>query len=488
MNTQKTPLIPVILSGGAGTRLWPISREGHPKPFMKLQDHQSLIEKTYRRALALPHVESIVTVTKRDYYFACRDELSKASENTVKGAYLLEPFGRNTAPAIALSALHIAEQFGDNALMLVLASDHLIQNQLAFADAVNSAINLAQQGYLVTFGITPTAPETGFGYIEAGAAIDEHGNHVKRFVEKPSLAVAEQYLAEGTYSWNSGMFCFTAANLLSEMALYAPDSLEKAKECFVVAKNNWNTALNCAELSEEIFKQFKDVSIDYALMEKSQRVAVVQAQFDWSDIGSWDAVANLLPKDQNGNQIAGDVAAIDVNNSYVDSQTRAVGLIGLDNLIVVDTPDALLIAAKDRVQEVKHIVAQLKADGHQAATLHRTIFRPWGSYTVLEEGPNFKIKRLEVNPGNSLSLQMHYHRSEHWVVVSGMAKVTLDDRDYLVDTNESTFIPAGHKHRLENPGLMTLVMIEVQSGAYVGENDIIRYADDYGRLVNTVKK
>ncbi|MDO9105278.1 MAG: mannose-1-phosphate guanylyltransferase/mannose-6-phosphate isomerase [Methylovulum sp.] len=482
MTTPHLPLIPVILSGGAGTRLWPISREGHPKPFMKLQDNQSLIEKTYRRALALANVDAVLTVTKRDYYFACRDELSRASDGKAKGAYLLEPFGKNTAPAIALSALYVAEHFGDDALLLVLASDHLIQNQLAFGNAVNTAATLAQQGYLVTFGITPTGPETGFGYIEAGAPIDGLGYNVQRFVEKPTLSVAEQYLAEGNYSWNSGMFCFTAASLLAEMELYAPDILSMAKDCYTATKSQWNSTLNCAELNEEIFQQFKDLSIDYALMEKSQRVAVVQAPFDWSDIGSWDAVANLLPADTDGNRITGDVAAIDVNNSYIHSETRVVGAIGVENLVIVDTPDALLIACKDRVQDVKQIVAQLKADGHHAATTHRTVFRPWGSYTVLEEGERFKIKRLEVNRGSSLSLQMHYHRSEHWVVVSGMAKVVLGQREFLLNTNESTFIPAGHCHRLENPGIMTLVMIEVQSGEYVGEDDIVRFHDDYGRV------
>lgn len=482
MTTQQTSLVPVILSGGAGTRLWPISREGHPKPFMKLQDHQSLIEKTYRRALALTNVDTVLTVTKRDYYFACRDELSRASDGNANGAYLLEPFGKNTAPAIALSALYVAEHFGDDALLLVLASDHLIQNQLEFGNAVNTAITLAQQGYLVTFGITPTAPETGFGYIEAGAPIDGLGYKVKRFVEKPTQSVAEQYLAEGNYSWNSGMFCFTAASLLTEMALYAPDILSMAKDCYAATKSQWNASLNFAELNEDIFEQFKDLSIDYALMEKSQRVAVIQARFDWSDIGSWDAVANLLPADTDGNQITGDVAAIDVTNSYIHSETRVVGAIGLENLVIVDTPDALLIARKDRVQDVKQIVVQLKADGHHAATTHRTVLRPWGSYTVLEEDDRFKIKRLEVNRGCSLSLQMHYHRSEHWVVVSGMAKVVLGEREFLLNTNESTFIPAGHIHRLENPGIMNLVMIEVQSGEYVGENDIVRFEDNYGRL------
>jgi len=482
MNQSAYSLIPVILSGGAGTRLWPISREGHPKPFMKLQDDQSLIEKTYRRALALTGVKSILTVTKRDYYFACRDELKRAAANKMKGAYLLEPFGKNTAPAIVLSALYIADHFGDKALMLVLASDHLIQNQIEFGNAVNTAVQLAQQGKLVTFGITPKSPETGFGYIEAGEPIDELGFQVKRFVEKPSLSVAEQYLADGNYLWNSGMFCFNAAKLLEEMALYAPNLVKVAQECYLATKNEWNNTLNLAELNQDIFQQFEDISIDYALMEKSQQVAVVQATFDWSDIGSWDAVAKLLPTDNEGNQVVGEVTAIDVNNSYIHSESRVVGAIGLNNLIIVDTPDALLIANKDRVQDVKQIVTKLKAEGHHAATIHRTVIRPWGSYTVLEEGHRFKIKRLEVNPGESLSLQLHYHRSEHWVVVKGMAKVVLEQDEYFINTNESTFIPAGHKHRLENPGVINLVMIEVQSGEYVGEDDIVRYVDNYGRL------
>jgi mannose-1-phosphate guanylyltransferase len=480
--TTPTSLIPVILSGGAGTRLWPISREGHPKPFMKLQDHQSLIEKTYRRALALAHTDAVLTVTKRDYYFACRDELNHASDGKANGVYLLEPFGRNTAPAIALSALYVSEHFGDDALLLVLASDHLIQDQIAFGAAVNTATVLAKQGFLVTFGIKPTAPETGFGYIEAGEPLEGLGFKVKRFVEKPNLTLAEEYVAAGNYSWNSGMFCFTAATLLAELAVYAPDILDMAKQCHDATRECWQPGQNFAEFDQAVFEQFKDVSIDYALMEKSERVAVIQAPFDWSDIGSWDAVANLLPPDCDGNRMTGDVAAIDVSNCYINSGSRVIGAIGVDNLIVVDTPDALLIARNDRVQDVKQIVSQLKIDGHIAATTHRTVLRPWGSYTVLEEGERFKIKRLEVKRGGSLSLQMHYHRSEHWVVVSGMAKVVVGDREFLLNTNESTFIPAGHVHRLENPGIMNLVMIEVQSGEYVGEDDIVRFQDNYGRL------
>lgn len=477
-------LIPVILSGGAGTRLWPVSREAHPKPFMRLSDGQSLLQKTFLRAAALEGVQEILTITNRDYYFQTRDEydaVGKAAAG-VQPAFLLEPMGRNTAPAIALGAFQVAERFGPEALMLVLAADHLIANQPAFAQAVGKAVTLAAQGKLVTFGIVPDAPETGFGYIECGTGLDQPGSFaVARFVEKPSEEVAREYLASGRYLWNSGMFCFAAGAVLDQFKRHAPAIYEGAANCWETTKARTNYAPGMAEIDRDSFAQLTDISIDYAVMEKSADVAVVPSDIGWSDIGSWNAVGALTQPDEAGNRIIGEAVLVDVGNTFIQSEGRMVAAIGLDNLLIVDTPDALLVADRDRAQDVKKVVQQLKLMEHESYKLHRTVARPWGTYTVLEEGDKFKIKRIVVKPGASLSLQMHYHRSEHWVVVSGTARVVNGESTFLVRTNESTFIPAGHQHRLENPGLMDLVMIEVQSGDYVGEDDIVRFDDVYGR-------
>lgn len=493
-------LIPVILSGGTGTRLWPVSREGHPKPFMKLADGQSLLQKTYRRAAAVADGGEILTVTNRDYYFMSKDELAGAGLDAGhQGVYLLEPAGRNTAPAVALAAHHLADKYGRDTLMLVLAADHLIGEALAFNAAVSAAAALAREDRLVTFGIVPTAPETGFGYIECGAPLGstpsplagEGGGEgagirgeafaVARFIEKPPLDKAREYLAAGNYLWNSGMFCFKAGVILDELAKHAPDVARTAEACWVAMRDGRSDHTTILEIPSEAFAEVPDISIDYAVMEKSNRVAVVPGDFGWSDIGSWTAISQLVEPDAHNNRTVGEAILVDSRNTFVQSEDRLVAGVGLDNLMIIDTPDALLVAHPDRAQDVKKVVTQLKASGHDAYRLHRTVARPWGTYTVLEEGPRFKIKRIVVKPGASLSLQMHHHRSEHWIVVSGMAKVTNGERDIYVNTNESTYIPAGHPHRLENPGLLELVMIEVQSGEYLGEDDIVRFDDRYGR-------
>ena len=472
-------LIPTILCGGAGSRLWPVSRELHPKPFIRLADGQSLLQKAWLRGATLPGVVETLTVTNRELFFKTEDEyreLTKAGHQAITNSFILEPFGRNTAPAVVAAALRVAQTHGEDALLLVLAADHLITDQPAFALAVEKATQLAAQGKLVTFGIQPEAPETGYGYIEAD------GNTVIRFVEKPSLDKAREYVDSGRYLWNSGMFCFSAGTLLREMALHCPAILSAMRTCMAQSRIAESKGYAQVELDPDTFKQVPDDSIDYAVMEKSGNVAVVPCNIGWSDIGSWVAMGELTEPDVKGNRVEGEAILHDVANCFIQSRDRLVGAVGVDNLIIIDTPDALLVADRSRAQDVKHLYASLKAQNHETYKLHRSVHRPWGTYTVLEEGPRFKIKRIEVKPGASLSLQMHHHRSEHWVVVSGMARVVNGDIELFVNTNESTYIPAGHKHRLENPGVVDLVMIEVQSGEYLGEDDIVRFDDKYGRV------
>lgn len=467
-------LIPVILCGGAGSRLWPVSRETHPKPFIRLEDGQSLLQKAFLRGACLPDVTEILTVTNRELFFKTEDEFREVNEAGTPTSFLLEPFGRNTAAAVAAAALYVAAKTPD-ATLLVLAADHLIADQTAFKEAVDRAIALADQGNLVTFGIQPDAPETGYGYIEA------EGNTVKRFIEKPDAKTAQAYVDSGNFYWNSGMFCFKAGVMLEQMQLHCPDILAAVRACLAKSRTLEGKGFSQSELDPESFANVPDNSIDYAVMEKSAKVAVVPCDIGWSDIGSWSALGDLTEADSKGNRIQGEALLYDTSNCYIQSGERIVGVVGLENLIIIDTPDALLVADRARVQDVKHVYAQLKAQGHDAYKLHRTVHRPWGSYTVLEEGSRFKIKRIEVKPGASLSLQMHHHRSEHWIVVSGMARVVNGDKELFVNTNESTYIPAGHQHRLENPGVLDLVMIEVQSGEYLGEDDIVRFQDNYGR-------
>lgn len=459
--------------------MWPVSREQHPKPFIRLADGQSLLQKAFLRGAHLTGVAEVLTVTNRELLFKTEDEFSEINAAGIATSFILEPFGRNTAPAIVAAALQVAKTHGNDAMMLVLAADHLIADQSAFEQAVLKATELAAMGKLVTFGIQPEAPETGYGYIEA------EGNTVLRFVEKPSLEKAQEYLASGRFLWNSGMFCFSAGSLLREMEKYHPQIVADMRICLAQSRTSEGSGFVQVELDPKTFSTVQEDSIDYAVMEKSDQVAVVPCSIGWSDIGSWSALGDLDEADDNGNRIQGDVVLNATHNCIIQNSSRGksrlVAAVGVKDLIIIDTSDAVLIADKSCAQDVKHIYAELKLSGHDAHKLHRTVYRPWGTYTVLEESAGFKIKRIEVNPGAKISLQMHHHRSEHWIVVSGIAKVVNGERELIVNTNESTYIPAGHKHRLENPGLQILVMIEVQSGSYVGEDDIERFEDSYGR-------
>lgn len=475
------PIIPTILCGGAGSRLWPVSREQHPKPFIKLSDGQSFLQKAFVRAALIPEVAEILTVTNRDVYFKIQDDYRQVNPKEIQTTYILEPFGKNTAAAIAIAALHVSYHHGDDAVMVVLAADHLITEQDPFQKAIERAVNLARLGKLVVFGIQPDAPETGYGYIEV------ESDTILSFVEKPSQEKAEMYVDSGRYLWNSGLFCFTAGDVLNHMRQYCLPILQAATICF----NASSPSSVPFQLDPLTFAEVPENSFDYAVMEpastnffdnqSTSSLAVVPCSMGWSDIGSWTALGDLSTPDAEGNRVDGHAMLHDSTGCYVQSRERLVGLVGVNNLIIVDTPDALLVVDKSRAQDVKQVYSALKVAGHDAHKFHRTVHRPWGTYTILEEGDRFKIKRLVVTPGASLSLQMHHHRSEHWIVVSGTARVLNGDSIFLIATNQSTYIPAGNKHRLENPGIVPLIMIEVQSGEYLGEDDIVRFEDNYGR-------
>jgi mannose-1-phosphate guanylyltransferase/mannose-6-phosphate isomerase len=452
---------------------------------MALADGETLLQKTYARAQAICGDCAPVTVTNREYYFSTRDELSKTRQNGQSASFLLEASGRNTAAAVAMAALHVRDTAGGDTVMLVMPADHLIQKMDAFAAAVAKAVELANAGKLVTFGIEPDRPETGYGYIEKNEALLS-GFAVKRFVEKPDLATAQAYVSSGQFLWNSGMFCFTADTLLAEMVHHAPEVMKACERCH--AKMREQSAMASASFGIEIpaseYELVPSISIDHAVMEHSTEVAVVPADIGWSDIGAWDAVRDLTPADSADNRAIGESVFVDAHNTYIHGGQRMVAAVGTSDLIIVDTPDALLVAQANQTQKVKEVVAELTKAGHPAYQLHQTVARPWGTYTVLGEAPRYKLKRIEVHPGASLSLQMHHHRNEHWIVVSGRAEVTNGDDTFILETNESTYIPAEHKHRLSNPGTEPLVMIEVQSGSYLGEDDIVRFEDKYGRTDN----
>ncbi|WP_283254633.1 mannose-1-phosphate guanylyltransferase/mannose-6-phosphate isomerase [Luteimonas galliterrae] len=467
-------LHPVILSGGSGSRLWPLSRQNLPKQFLALVGDLSLFQETIRRAEALPDVQLPVTVCSEDHRFMVGEQLQAIGVGN--GGILLEPIARNTAPAIALAAQHLIAKDPD-ATMLVLPADHLIEDEAAFREAIVRAASLAEQGWLVTFGIQPDYAETGYGYILRGEAL-EGGYRIERFVEKPDQATAERYLAEGSYAWNSGMFLFKAQRYLDELSRHAPAMLDAVRNAYADAEAD----LDFIRVGKQAFAESPNDSIDYAVMEKTERAAVVPVSCGWSDIGSWSSLWSVAERDADGNLYDGDVISIDTRDSLVHaSARRMIATIGVEELIIVDTPDATLVARKDRVQDVKAIVDKLKAAGRQEHLFHRKVYRPWGSYDSIDMGERFQVKRIVVKPGAALSLQKHAHRAEHWIVVSGTAEVTCDDRVFDLRENQSTYIPLGSVHRLRNRGTEPVELIEVQSGGYLGEDDIVRLEDVYGR-------
>ena len=462
----------VLLSGGSGTRLWPLSREAYPKQFLPLAGEHSLLQQTWLRVRDLPGVGAPLVIANEEHRFLVAEQLQALG--TKAGALILEPVGRNTAPAIAVAALR-ARDGGEDPVLLVLPSDHVITDEAAFRAAVLTALPVADEGGLVTFGIVPDAPETGYGYIKA--APGEGVRPIERFVEKPDAATAQGYLAAGDYFWNSGMFLFRASRFLAELEQHAPQMLAQCRLALAAARADHDFL----RLDRAAFEACPSDSIDYAVMEKTGRGFVLPVSVGWSDVGSWSALADVSTHDAHGNATRGDVIAIDSRNTLAWSERRLVALVGLDDMVVVDTDDALLVARRDRVQDVKHVVAQLKQEARPHAKLHRKVYRPWGSYDGIENGPGFQVKRITVKLGASLSLQMHHHRAEHWIIVSGHARVTCDDNVFELSANQSTYIPLGSKHRLQNVGSEPLELIEVQSGDYLGEDDIVRFEDVYGR-------
>lgn len=467
-------VISVILCGGAGARLWPLSRKLYPKPFIRLKDGESFLRKAIVLGGGAPESDGIKVITNREFFFKTLEDYQFSKINK-KASYILEPFGRNTAPAIAIAALQVSREHGEDTPILVLPSDHLIDNRQEFYRCVSRALKLAADNRLVTFGIVPAFPHTGYGYIEAD------GERVVQFVEKPSLDKAAEYVDSGKFLWNSGMFCFRAGVMLAEMRRYCPEVVQKTEECLAVSPPGME---NSVELDEETFAEAPDISIDYAVFEHSDNVAVVRCEdIGWSDIGTWTELCKLTDVDAAGNHVKFPEQSVlhDTANCDIDNYSRLVATLGLKDILIIDTDDALLVADKSRAQDVKIIYERLKEEGHATHLHHRTIHRPWGYYTILEEGARFKTKRMVLKPGAQISLQRHHHRSEHWIVVSGMAEVTRGEDVFFVNTNESTYIKAGEVHRVANPGRVDLAIIEVQSGDYLGEDDIVRVDDIYGR-------
>jgi mannose-1-phosphate guanylyltransferase / mannose-6-phosphate isomerase len=468
-------IYPVILSGGAGTRLWPMSREAYPKQLLALASEQSLLQDTVARVTGARFAAPLI-VCNAEHRFVIAEQLRQCG--TKPSAIVLEPVGRNTAPAVAIAALMLVAE-NPAALMLVLPSDHVIRDVTAFHAAVDTAAKAAAGGRLVMFGITPTAPETGYGYVERGAALADAGGAfaVKGFVEKPDARRAQQFVAGGKHAWNGGIFLFPASLYLAELERLDPDTLRLSRAALEGATDD----LDFTRLAPEPFAKIAGRSIDYAVMEHTDKAAVVPVSLGWSDVGSWSSLWDIAERDANGNAMLGDVIAVDAVDSYLRSEGRLIAAVGVQGLVVVATEDAVLVLPKDRAQDVRRIADVLKQQGRPELGLHPRVYRPWGFYQGIHEGERFQVKRITVSVGQSLSLQMHHHRAEHWIVVNGTAKVTRGEDTFLLHENESTYIPPSTKHRLENPGKVPLSLIEVQSGTYLGEDDIVRFEDIYNR-------
>ncbi len=470
-------IFPVILAGGSGSRLWPLSRSAYPKQLLPLVSGYTLLQETVLRIQAIATVGTPLVVCNQEHRFLVAEQLKQIG--VTNAVIMLEPVGKNTAPAAAVAALYLSQQT-ENPTLFVSPADHIIRDEAALVTAVRCAEKNAQAGHLVTFGIVPARAETGYGYIKSASHVNaEQGYPVLEFVEKPDQATAKAYLASGHYFWNSGMFMFQAMSYLEELAKYSPAILQACRH----AVNNITTDLDFLRLPQEAFAACPSDSIDYAVMEKTQNAVLVPLNAGWSDMGSWSALCDVMETDHNGNVVQGDVIAHQVNNSYLRAESRMLAVIGLDNHVVVETPDAVLVAHKDRCQEVKEIVTHLKQQQRSEIDLHRRVYRPWGYYELIDKNAYSQVKHITVKPGARLSLQVHQHRSEHWVVVSGVAEVTRGEEVFTIQANESTYIPKGAKHRLANPADENLEIIEVQSGSYLGEDDIVRFDDAYGRVV-----
>lgn len=466
-------LTPVLLSGGVGSRLWPVSRETHPKQFLPLASELTMLQETLQRTSGL-EASSPIVVCNEEHRFMVAEQLRQVKLEA--GGLILEPEGRNTAPAVALAALRALSQDPES-VMLVLPADHLIENVPAFVEAVGKALPQAEQGRLMTFGVVPTAPETGYGYIKCGASLSDDLYELERFVEKPDAETAQGYLDAGGFLWNSGMFLLRAATYLEQLGKLAPDMLAACEKAMAGSSAD----MDFVRPEPQAFAACPSDSIDYAVMEKTDVGGVVSLDCGWSDVGAWSALWEVAEQDEDGNVSTGDVLLNDCRNSYFRSDSRLVAATGVENLVVVETADAILVADREQVQGVKNIVNRLRDQDRTEATLHRRVYRPWGSYESLVASERFQVKQIVVNPGQTLSLQMHHHRAEHWIVVNGTAEVTCGDKVFMLKEDESTYIPLGHKHRLANPGHIPLELIEVQSGAYLGEDDIVRFEDVYGR-------
>jgi mannose-1-phosphate guanylyltransferase len=468
-------LVVTILSGGSGSRLWPVSRENYPKPFIKLSDNQSLLQKAFLRGVNLPSVAEILTVTNRELLFLTIDDFEAVDHKLIPKSFILEPVGRNTAPAIISAALEVINKHSEDAYMLILPADHIVQDQKAFEKAVKEAILLATKDKLVTFGIKPDRADTSYGYIEI------EGAEVKQFIEKPNLEKAKDYLKQGNFYWNAGMFCFKAKTFLQEIKKYAEPMLNGIIDVIQQSRRENESEYPRLFLDNKSFEKIVPDSIDYALFEKSRKVAGVPCNIGWSDVGSWTALTDLMDQDDMGNRIKGNTLLHLTKNSSVYGHNRMIALIGVDNLIVAETDDAILVMDKGHAQEVKFLYQKLKADQNDLYQWHKEVHRPWGSYTVLCEGERFKVKRIFVKPYHELSLQKHQHRAEHWVVVKGEATIINNDQKIILKENESTYISKNNTHQLINQKNSILEVIEVQSGDYVGEDDIERIHDKYKR-------